>query len=309
MTEELEEELEALEAIFGDEMTVVEPGRAFAFALPELAAKLGSAAADPKLSLVLPRGYPDEPVRVRERRGLAGVSPNLARALAPGLANAVAAAATPLLGSPAVYSVVTEAREWLDAAADEARTAKEEDDEDDERAVEGRPENAAGSGSGSKSRAFDSGVEPRTTTTSDDSEDDSSDAGSTPRWWDREETDADAVVAATAAASATERSLRARGAPAPCVAAGGRWNFTVGLVGKPSAGKSSFFNAATETAEGSAARRASRRIRSPPSNRTSARRSRPRRVRAPSPGSTARATRRTAPRTWTGRTVDAFPSW
>ena len=258
MTEELAEELEALEAIFGDEMTVVEPGRAFAFALPELAAKLGSDAADPKLSLVLPRGYPDEPVRVRERRGLAGVSPNLARALAPGLANAVAAAATPLIGSPAVYSVVTEAREWLDAAADEARTAKEEDDEDDDRAVEGRPENAAGSVSGSGSRAFDSGVEPRTTTTSEDSEDDasdafdSSDAGSTPRWWDREETDADAVVAATAAASATERSLRARGAPAPCVAAGGRWNFTVGLVGKPSAGKSSFFNAATETAEGSA---------------------------------------------------------
>ena len=44
---------------------------------------------------------------------------------------------------------------------------------------------------------------------------------------------------------------RARRAP-PCVAAGGRWNFTVGLVGKPSAGKSSFFNAATEAAEGAA---------------------------------------------------------
>ena len=44
---------------------------------------------------------------------------------------------------------------------------------------------------------------------------------------------------------------RARRA-APCVAAGGRWNFTVGLVGKPSAGKSSFFNAATEAAEGAA---------------------------------------------------------
>ena len=42
MTEELAEELEALDAIFGDEMTVVEPGRAFAFALPELAAKLGT---------------------------------------------------------------------------------------------------------------------------------------------------------------------------------------------------------------------------------------------------------------------------
>ena len=236
MTEELAEELEALDAIFGDEMTVVEPGRAFAFALPELAAKLGTQIApDPKLSLELPRGYPDVPVRVRARRGLTGVSPNLARALTTGVANAVEMAARPLLGSPAVYSVVTEAREWLDAAADGART-KDEGDE------ERRPGNDAGSGS----RARDD----------DDSDalDDVTDVTETSaaRWWEREETDAAAVTAATAAASATEHSLRARGAPAPCVAAGGRWNFTVGLVGKPSAGKSSFFNAATEAAEGAA---------------------------------------------------------
>jgi hypothetical protein len=67
------------------------------------------------------------------------------------------------------------------------------------------------------------------------------------RWWDREEIEP-ADVAAAAAAAARAESMAGDvppGREAGALAHARAWRFLVGLVGKPSAGKSTFFNAAS----------------------------------------------------------------
>lgn len=267
LSEELAEEMEALEAIFDEEMTVERGGTTLrlSFTLPGVADALSACSSGgggggehttvcPTLTLVLPVGYPQEPPTLHPHRALAGMTPRVARALRPGLEAAVAAAAAPLLGGPMVYSVVAEAREWLDGAVADVVAA------------------AAGAGAGASGGEDASQVEVEDAHDDDDVKTSSAagdvdldecgdgdgygDEDDGVHWWDREETDPYLVAAATREALAAESAAAARsgsgGGPVAPVGGAGRWRFTLGLVGKPSAGKSTFFNAATELSEGAA---------------------------------------------------------
>lgn len=75
---------------------------------------------------------------------------------------------------------------------------------------------------------------------SDEQEEDTS------AWWNLEDIDLSLVAAATEEAVSMP-PIEARDAGASCY--GRQWHFTIGLVGKPSAGKSTLFNAATKPPE------------------------------------------------------------
>ena len=82
-----------------------------------------------------------------------------------------------------------------------------------------------------------------------------------PRWWTADEDDtAEAAAKAALIAEATAEALAAevaqgRAVPPEVRGSAGAWGYTIGLVGKPSAGKSTFFNAAIDpAAEDEAAR-------------------------------------------------------
>ena len=77
--------------------------------------------------------------------------------------------------------------------------------------------------------------------------DEGDDAPDVPKWWEDEAVDPAAISVAAAEAAEAEVSAP----PPPARGTGGAaahtraWKFTVGLVGKPSAGKSTFYNAAS----------------------------------------------------------------
>ena len=130
----------------------------------------------------------------------------VAAAAAAAAAAAVRDAVEACAGGAALFAAATAVREWADTA---------------------RPEQASA--------------------TAPDATDEVDTADAVPKWWDDESVDAAAVAVAAAAAAAAEVNAQ----PPPARGSGGAaaharsWKFTVGLVGKPSAGKSTFFNAAS----------------------------------------------------------------
>ena len=154
----------------------------------------------------LPRGYP----------AAAPPAFRLAAAERGGVAAAAAVAAAAVVhdaveacaGSPAIFAAATALRDW----ASENATAVASD-----AAVDGQDG------------------------------DEGDDAPGVPKWWEDETVEPAAI--ALAAAEAAEAEVNAP--PPPARGTGGAaahtraWKFTVGLVGKPSAGKSTFYNAAS----------------------------------------------------------------
>ena len=245
-SEALAEEMEALEAIFDDEMKAELPR--LTFTLPGVADALGTGDPTPALTLVLPPAYPQEPPALHPYRPLVGMHPQLARTLLPGLKAAVAAAAEPMLGEPMVYSVVSEAREWLEAAvADTTEETRRRTE------VEGEGEDPPMANWTSEDAADAVAVDGPSAVDAEEEEEDG-EGGMIDRWWESETTDRTLVEAASREAlDADAVAVAKHGASrAPTGGKGGKWTFTLGLVGKPSAGKSTFFNAATELSDGAA---------------------------------------------------------
>ena len=121
-------------------------------------------------------------------------------------------------GAPRCFDAATRAREWAEAAVSQ-----------------GPPPGGGGAAEAAADCAADA-------ESGDESEDDSAQS----KWWEEEEMDAAEVAAAAAAAARAEASPGAgvQGREAGAAAHAKAWRFMVGLVGKPSAGKSTFFNAA-----------------------------------------------------------------
>eukprot|EP00727_Mastigamoeba_balamuthi_P004102 m51a1_g1369 hypothetical protein (651) ;mRNA; f:413045-415661 len=204
--EALEEEAFALDAIFGPELTRFTPR-----SLRVLLAPGG-----PSLAVELPQGYP-------------ATAPALARLHPPThpraarVAAALRRAAEELVGSSAVFSLVSVAREAL--ASDDPLPAA--------------PAEAAG---GCAPQVTAQGVpqgpqEQRETLLIQVSAD--------KRWWEGEQDEdecAAAVVEAAAQAAADDVPGAPSGAGGSCERS---WEYVVGLVGKPSSGKSTLFNAAS----------------------------------------------------------------
>ena len=268
-SEEVREEIEALRSIFDGEMRdasvktksagkdgdVAQNELAFAFSLPCATEIFGiELASNPAFVLELPFGYPETKApRVRLKRGLIGVAPFLAAAFRDGLDVAVADATRDLIGTPSTFSAVNEAREWLEQAMRSyasqnpvgsiVNTPGGTEEED---VTTARVDATRVSGDGA------------------DSSDDDADAGKTYRWWECEEDEGDDAAMSAAIAEASAEAARAalddaekrRGRLADPASVsttgtrvvdkerGGRWEYVIGLVGKPSAGKSTFFNSA-----------------------------------------------------------------
>jgi ribosome-binding ATPase YchF (GTP1/OBG family) len=229
--EEVQEELTALEAIFGDDF-VRSSNRSFTIRLGTAAGELDGAA----IHVTLPRGYPttahakvlcefDNEARedarhtraariVEERAALMAVEKTMC----------------------CVFDIASAARLWLTEALEQptavaaaARKGAVDDDDGQQ-----QREEAEGTASGQRRRKE-------------------------PKWWDEdcEEDDAKTaqmILEATNAAAAREPSAEAAMARSYATkkkakkggagATTAEWPFVVGLVGKPSSGKSTFFNAA-----------------------------------------------------------------
>ena len=284
--EEVREELEALRAIFDEDMrNVSHAPLAFAFSVPCAADIFGrELCSNPAFVLELPEGYPEtEPPRVRAKRGLIGMAPSLAAAFREGLDVAVAGATRDLLGTPSTFNAVSEAREWLEEAMrayasqhpngpaaagggpavgdDGAERSAEEEATATETASSAAP-------GGIAEDALDRG--------DDSSSDDDAEASQREhRWWEAEAAEDDDAAVRAAIAEASAEAARAapadverrrgrfadpasasaeRGAPSvvPSREKGGRWGYVIGLVGKPSAGKSTFYNSAAALASSDA---------------------------------------------------------
>jgi predicted esterase len=238
-TPEQAEELEALEAIFGGEyrlLTAAPP--ACAVRLPAAADGDGGSGRPPasahfELRVRMSPGYPAQaPPAIDVVGPLAAADPRRGALLAH-----LAAVAADNAGAGCVYQLVEAAREWTDGNLPPDIA---------ERRLDGRVAAAA-------APAAAGAVEPKG-----------------PPWWAREEADASLIRAAMEEAEAAYSFDRdagggAGGDPAAAAAAApggdgevseaasasarGLWApFTIGLVGKPSAGKSSFFNAACDPA-------------------------------------------------------------
>lgn len=279
LEEEARTELEALRAILGDELHVgpdrdspngerapadeepaVPDGTAGGSELdPATAARLTVLLrADPEcggpddggvrlgarlyLELLLPARYPSaqslagcacllvEP----EPSAPCGGSP-LPAHFAPALAAHLDGAARAGAGCAAAYELITAAKDWVANACDGRRPLEPAEGE------EGEEEGAAGSQPRRQEAGAALGLPTRRL--------EGSASGALPP----------ALCASLAAVPSDWRGVRAHAAadsaalaPSPQPAGGsrsGRWRFTVGLVGKPSAGKSSFFNAATATVQ------------------------------------------------------------
>ena len=255
-TEALRDEIEALEAIFGDELETTAPGREFRFAIPSARASL---------RVALPAAYPAEPpeivdVRVERAdddsrddsskrgpspRGVStrGPSPRAPRRIEEGVREAARRAAAEVYpGEPAVYAVVTACREWLEENL-VLPSRKSDDDVGDDAFFRASEEHNA-----PKTR-------PKTPEGADPADPGSSvpggQGGGLDRWWESESPpDLASVAAASAEAAAYEAERRAHTRTNVSLAnakGGGPWTFRVGLVGKPSAGKSTFFNAVVQS--------------------------------------------------------------
>ena len=286
-SEEVREEIEALRSIFDGEMRDATAKRtrgpragedgndaplAFAFSLPCATEIFGNElASNPAFVLELPRGYPEtQTPRVRAKRGLIGVAPFLASAFRDGLDVAVAAATRDLIGTPSTFSAVSEAREWLEEAM-RAYASENPVDSKPEGTEAEAEEEATETARGDVTTARVDAT--RVSGDGDDSSDDDADAGKTHRWWECEEDEGDDAAVSAAIADASAEAARAALADAekrrgrladPASVSsttvtgvvdkerGGRWEYVIGLVGKPSAGKSTFFNSAAAFADSDA---------------------------------------------------------
>lgn len=232
--EEVAEELAALAAIFDEEMRT-EGSTTLSFTLPGVAEAMDPtdpSSYDPRLVLILPREYP----AALPTTSLRGIPREIADRMSRlGLEATAREAGEACGGGAALFSIVSEVREWAEGAARRAVAAGDFATVGEPRDDDGVDEDNEDEGDGDED--------------DDDADDDEVEVG---RWWESEDTDPALVEAATMEALDAETRLRrAQGTDAPFVvgAGGGRWTFVVGLVGKPSAGKSTFFNAARELVE------------------------------------------------------------
>jgi hypothetical protein len=264
---EQREELEALEAIFMEEYSLIStaPARFSVKLRAPGTSDEGGAGDDTSsgpvsahftLKFTLPAGYPGTP----------GDAPHLELIGPLGANNPLRAAAMgyyrqqcteqqeQMGGAGYAYTLVEAMREWIDeqVPADEAarRAGKAAADAANSAAAEAPEAGSAG-------------------------QDTSSSGSNGPPWWEKEEADPRLIQRAIAEAAAASWSSWAEAggtssgdagdpasdpaSPAPAAAAGagaeglvaegdgsrGRWDYVIGLVGKPSAGKSTFFNAVT----------------------------------------------------------------
>ena len=269
-TEEQLEELGALEAIFGDgafsKLSERPPRFSVRLGDPDACAAAGGGAggaggeqhAGPpsrlfSLKVALPRGYPADADPAIDVVGPLGANDASRAALAAHLAAECAAQRAAAGGGGFVFALVGAAREWVDEHLPPDVGARRDGD-------------AGGGDAGGG--AAGGGV------AAGDEDDDAAAAAAAAAaaggcWWDNEEADGTLVRAATeeaaaaqwaawrggdsadagsAAAASADADAAPQGAWDTAAAAGqrGAWEpYVVGLVGKPSAGKSSLFNALT----------------------------------------------------------------
>lgn len=275
-SEEVWEEIEAMRSIFDEDMrdvNVREGPLAFAFSARSGAAEeiFGrELCSNPAFVLELPVGYPEtQTPRLRLKRGLIGMAPRLAVAFREGLARAVAAATRDALGTPSLFVAVSEARDWLEEAMRAHALLGAGLEDIAERVLKTEEEATAAFvpfvSLPSGERFVSDGLD----RLGDASDDDDAGAANAHRWWEAEEPEEDdaAVSAAIAEASAEaaraaladaerrrggiadpEASGESRASVVPAKEKGGRWDYVIGLVGKPSAGKSTFYNSAAALA-------------------------------------------------------------
>ena len=270
-SEEVWEELEAMRSIFDEDMRDVNVNvnapLSFAFSAPVAAEIFGrELCSNPAFVLELPVGYPEtQTPRLRLKRGLIGMAPRLAAAFREGLARAVAAATRDALGTPSLFVAVSEARDWLEEAMRAHGDASGAGLDLAERVFAEEEATAASSfvslpsGVAASDGLF---VDPG------DASDDDAGAANAHRWWEAEEPEEDDAAVSAAIAEASAEAARAaladaerrrggiadpasgesRASVVPAKEKGGRWDYAIGLVGKPSAGKSTFFNSAAALA-------------------------------------------------------------
>eukprot|EP00873_Tetraselmis_striata_P034076 jgi/Tetstr1/454340/TSEL_004018.t1 len=243
LSAEAAEELEALEAIFMDDY-VLSSAWPCVFSVALGGAGGGgdgapaSSAALFRLVFRLGAAYPAEAPGVEVVGPLPGRDPRRAA-----LAGVIAAAVERCAQQPMVYMLVEQVREWIDAhiPADIA---------------EGRGGGGADGGEAGAVEAADEAAGGAREEL----------AGKVPAWVLEEEVDMGKVAAASLlAADYAADSGSGSSAHAPPQQDGvavtygdssrGRWDYTIGLVGKPSAGKSTFFNAGTDPRNEQAAAR------------------------------------------------------
>ena len=270
-SEEVWEELEALRSIFDEDMRDVNVNvnapLSFAFSAPVAAEIFGrELCSNPAFVLELPAGYPEtQTPRVRAKRGLIGMAPRLAVAFREGLDAAVAAATRDALGTPSLFVAVSEARDWLEeamrahasgAGLDLAERVFVEEETTAASSFLSLPSGVAASdGRGTPGDASDD-------------DDAFSTAANVHRWWEAEEPEEEDAAVSAAIAEASAEAARAaladaerrrggiadpgsgesRASVVPSKEKGGRWDYVIGLVGKPSAGKSTFYNSAAALA-------------------------------------------------------------
>ena len=271
-SEEVWEELEALRSIFDEDMRDVNVNvnapLSFAFSAPVAAEIFGrELCSNPAFVLELPVGYPEtQTPRLRLKRGLIGMAPRLAVAFREGLDAAVAAATRDALGTPSLFVAVSEARDWLEEAM-RAHASGAGLDLAERVFAE---EEATAATAASSFVSLPSGVAASDGLFVDpgDASDDDAGAANAHRWWEAEEPEEDDAAVSAAIAEASAEAARAaladaerrrggiadpasgesRASVVPAKEKGGRWDYAIGLVGKPSAGKSTFFNSAAALA-------------------------------------------------------------
>ena len=252
---EIIEELESLEAIYGDDLVCERDPET---GLPSELLIKGSPIGDklPLLEVQLPDGYPGSAVAMvvcgfRKAPESAEFSQRLGQKALCALSAKVAENAGDLLGHPHVFDVVMLATDWLtewieSGQLDSGNNANDGSDSDND--DDGDPNIILPGAELKKKRRA-------------------------PKWWEISDEDEDEVVAnklireATNAAALAEShrkklssSSTSTAADAPSavsasiesmISTSGKksvsqigWNYVIGLVGKPSSGKSTFFNAA-----------------------------------------------------------------
>jgi ribosome-binding ATPase YchF (GTP1/OBG family)/predicted esterase len=214
-TEEQREEFEAIQAIFMDDVLAIE------FSPPALRIAISDTGAgeDVAISLRLPPGYPEsEPPEIKML--------GLPRDLTAGCVAAVQVEAEANSGVAMLFQLVNTAREWLQANA----TAKGPASDEAVGAV------AGGAGLGEDSTLME-------WIAREEDEEEVLGAAKVQRLIDAATDEAALADASLRASAGAEAHVSGGGEAAGVAGKGGIWKFTVGLVGKPSAGKSTLFNA------------------------------------------------------------------
>lgn len=244
---EIMEELESLEAIYGDDLVCETTG--LSSPPSELLIK-ASPIGDrlPLLEVQLPDGYPESAVAkvacgFRKEPESTEFSQRLGQKALEALSARIAENADDLLGHPHVFDVVMLATDWLTEWIESGQLDGNNNDDDEDGSDSDYSDDPniilPGAKLKKKKRA--------------------------PKWWEISDEDEDEAVAnklireATNAAALAESNRRnassepgsaAQETESVLPASGKRsasqigWNYVIGLVGKPSSGKSTFFNAA-----------------------------------------------------------------